>query len=143
MNLNPKILREHREKNNWTQQHLADLYGVSLRTIQRIEKTGVCSKETASALSSVFEISRDVFVIKPQKNKFLSAELCEYKVAVYILLIAQFIGLFSVVNSISFLTELQFQIAIIAVCSSSLLSFLILGGHIYKKGMLNRLLTST
>ena len=55
INLN-KLITE-KNKRAWTQGHLAEVCGLSLRTIQRIEKTGVASHETIKALASVFEIS--------------------------------------------------------------------------------------
>lgn len=49
-----RILRESR---GWTQQHLADASGLSLRTIQRIEAREVePSKETLLALSGAFNV---------------------------------------------------------------------------------------
>ena len=55
INLNKLILEKN--KRAWTQGHLAEVCGLSLRTIQRIEKTGVASHDTIKALASVFEIS--------------------------------------------------------------------------------------
>ena len=49
-----RILREAR---GWTQQHLADASGLSLRTIQRVESGEVTpSKETFAALSGAFDV---------------------------------------------------------------------------------------
>jgi transcriptional regulator with XRE-family HTH domain len=48
-----KTLRETRA---WTQAHLADAAGVSLRTIQRLETIHSCSPETLLALAAAFEI---------------------------------------------------------------------------------------
>lgn len=47
---------EERKQRNWTQQHLADACGVSLRTIQRVERDGQASSETVQALNAVFAI---------------------------------------------------------------------------------------
>ncbi|WP_372872915.1 helix-turn-helix domain-containing protein [Shewanella sp.] len=57
--LNNEEIRSLRTSKNWTQQHLAALCNVSLRTIQRVEKSGVTSIETLAALASVFEVSTD------------------------------------------------------------------------------------
>ncbi|NVJ65503.1 MAG: helix-turn-helix transcriptional regulator [Gammaproteobacteria bacterium] len=65
MNINTKSLRKLRVDKGWTQQHLADLTGLSLRTIQRVEKTGQTSMETVSAFCSVFEIERNELVLIP------------------------------------------------------------------------------
>lgn len=54
---------ELRSLHGWTQQHLADACAVSLRTIQRVEKDGIASQETVSALCSVYEVQRQVLEI--------------------------------------------------------------------------------
>lgn len=51
-----KRIRSERESRGWSQGHLASVAGLSLRTIQRIEKTGSASYESATALASVFAI---------------------------------------------------------------------------------------
>ena len=50
------IVKKLREKNNWSQEQLARLAGVSLRTIQRVEAGNKASLETLKSLASVFEI---------------------------------------------------------------------------------------
>lgn len=51
---NVRILRESR---GWTQQHLADASGLSLRTVQRVEAGEVApSRETLLALSGTFGV---------------------------------------------------------------------------------------
>lgn len=50
------LIKELRNGRSWTQDQLAAVAGLSLRTIQRIEKEGVCSLESRQALASVFEI---------------------------------------------------------------------------------------
>jgi len=47
------LIRSERENRGWTQDHLATVSGLSLRTIQRIEKTGTASLESVTALASV------------------------------------------------------------------------------------------
>jgi transcriptional regulator with XRE-family HTH domain len=50
-------VRELREARGWTQQHLADAAGLSLRTVQRIEAGEVApSKESLLALSGAFDV---------------------------------------------------------------------------------------
>lgn len=58
MEINAETVRLERHRRGWTQQHLADAAGCSLRTVQRIEKHGVASNESVSALCAVFEIER-------------------------------------------------------------------------------------
>ncbi len=67
INLN-KLISE-KNKRAWTQGHLAEVCGLSLRTIQRIEKTGVASHETIKALASVFEISIEELIYDETKDE--------------------------------------------------------------------------
>ncbi len=48
-----KLIRSERENRGWTQDHLAKVAGLSLRTIQRIENKGSASLESVTALASV------------------------------------------------------------------------------------------
>jgi|GEM_PF-286707 len=57
MKIDTLILKSKRQAKGWTQQHLADVSGVSLRTIQRAEINGAISSETISALNVVFEMN--------------------------------------------------------------------------------------
>ena len=50
-------LKSKRQAKGWTQQHLADVSGISLRTIQRAEMDDSVSTETINALSAVFEMN--------------------------------------------------------------------------------------
>ena len=55
--LDDKIqVKQRRNDKGWTQQQLADLCALNIRTVQRLEKTGVASMETVCALARVFEI---------------------------------------------------------------------------------------
>lgn len=51
------LVKKLRHKSNWSQEHLAMLAGVSLRTIQRVEAGNSASLETLKSLASVFEIN--------------------------------------------------------------------------------------
>ena len=50
MKVDSKRIRAERERRAWSQEHLATVSGLGLRTIQRIEKTGAASFESARAL---------------------------------------------------------------------------------------------
>jgi DNA-binding XRE family transcriptional regulator len=50
------LIRSKRENRGWTQDHLATVAGLSLRTVQRIEKTGSASLESVTALASVLSV---------------------------------------------------------------------------------------
>ena len=54
MKLNSAAIRLEREKRAWSQEHLAGVTGLALRTIQRIESTGLASYESTSAIAAVF-----------------------------------------------------------------------------------------
>ena len=56
MKVDPTYIREQRERRAWSQEHLAEVTGLGLRTIQRIEKTGTASYESARSLAAVFEL---------------------------------------------------------------------------------------
>ena len=68
MQLNAQHIKELREQRAWTQQHLADACDVSLRTIQRVEKYGNASSETAMGLCSVLEVDMDSIKFIPNKK---------------------------------------------------------------------------
>jgi transcriptional regulator with XRE-family HTH domain len=55
------IVRKLRLKRGWSQAHLAEIVGVTSRTIQRIEQGQKPSLETSKALASVFEVDLSVF----------------------------------------------------------------------------------
>ncbi|HEY1899121.1 MAG TPA: helix-turn-helix transcriptional regulator [Steroidobacteraceae bacterium] len=56
MKLNSALVRMEREKRAWSQEHLAGVTGLALRTIQRIESTGSASYESTSAIAAVFDL---------------------------------------------------------------------------------------
>ena len=57
MKINHKLVRELRTNANWSQEELAAVSGLSLRTIQRVENDGTASLETRKALASAFGVS--------------------------------------------------------------------------------------
>ena len=60
------IVRKLRLQRGWTQEHLAELTGLSVRSIQRLERGQTGSLETMNALAAVFEVDRSLF--KPGDN---------------------------------------------------------------------------
>lgn len=62
-----QILKPLRLEKGWSQEQLAEIAGVSLRTIQRIENGAACSLETAKALAAVFDTKPDTFLHSPEK----------------------------------------------------------------------------
>jgi XRE family transcriptional regulator, regulator of sulfur utilization len=57
------IVRKLRLQRGWTQEHLAELTGLSVRSIQRIERGQPGSLETLNSLAAVFEV--ELSVLKP------------------------------------------------------------------------------
>jgi transcriptional regulator with XRE-family HTH domain len=56
MKVDSSYIKAQRARRAWSQEHLAEVSGLGLRTIQRIEKTGAASYESARSLAAVFEI---------------------------------------------------------------------------------------
>ncbi|MEM7078779.1 MAG: helix-turn-helix transcriptional regulator [Pseudomonadota bacterium] len=56
------IVRKLRLRKGWSQDQLAELTDVSVRTIQRVERGHKPSLETAKALAAVFEVDVTTFI---------------------------------------------------------------------------------
>ena len=72
---NDMILRKLRLQRGWSQEQVAELTDLSVRTIQRIERGGQPSLESAKALAAVFEVNLNTFYsttgdepMKPNNN---------------------------------------------------------------------------
>jgi transcriptional regulator with XRE-family HTH domain len=65
------IIRKLRLERSWSQQQLAEYSGLSIRTIQRLEKGQVPSEESAKCLAAVFEVDSDDLLncFEPQPKK--------------------------------------------------------------------------
>ena len=59
MKIDTHKLIQLRNAKAWSQQHLAEVSGLSLRTIQRIEKTQSASQESVKAIAAVFNTTPD------------------------------------------------------------------------------------
>jgi DNA-binding XRE family transcriptional regulator len=57
MRVDTAFIKTQREQRAWSQEHLAEVTGLGLRTIQRIEASGSASYESAQALAAVFGVS--------------------------------------------------------------------------------------
>lgn len=55
------LIRKLRLQRGWTQDQLAEMADVSVRTVQRLERGDAPSLETAKALASVFEVDLSTF----------------------------------------------------------------------------------
>ena len=70
------IIRKLRLERSWSQQQLAEYSGLSIRTIQRLEKGQVPSEESAKCLAAVFEVDANdliaCFDTQPTKEASMS-----------------------------------------------------------------------
>ena len=57
MKLKDNVILQARTLKGWTQEHLASVAGVSTRTIQRVEDSGIASADTAQALCAVLDLN--------------------------------------------------------------------------------------
>lgn len=69
MKVNTKKILNERKSRAWTQQHLADVSALSLRTIQRVEKEGTGSPETVKALAACFELDANELVAREETKR--------------------------------------------------------------------------
>ena len=72
------ILNKMREKRAWSQEQLAEMSGLSVRTIQRIEAGNKASLESLKSLASVFEVNvstleQEITVIDKSSEKWFAA----------------------------------------------------------------------
>ncbi len=61
-------IRRARQARGWTQQQLAEIADLSLRTVQRVENQASASNETISALCAVLDLSREELLVVDPKN---------------------------------------------------------------------------
>ena len=64
MKIDAELVKRMREERSWSQEHLATVAGVSLRTIQRLESEGSASLETRMALAGTFGIPAAHLLLK-------------------------------------------------------------------------------
>ncbi len=62
------ILRKLRLQHGWSQEHVAEITDLSVRTIQRIERGGQASLESAKALAAVFQVDVSTFINESGEN---------------------------------------------------------------------------
>lgn len=56
MSINAEQVKALRESRGWSQEHLAEVAGLSLRTIQRVEAEGKGARETKLSLAAAFDV---------------------------------------------------------------------------------------
>ncbi len=77
MKVDTTLVKKLRDARAWSQDHLAQVAGLSLRTIQRVESDGSASAETKMAIASAFDIEADALTPrpKPRSPRFVGARL--------------------------------------------------------------------
>lgn len=65
MQVNASMIKQERSKRAWSQEHLAQVTGLGLRTIQRIESSGMASNESVASIATVFEMTVAEFMVEP------------------------------------------------------------------------------
>jgi len=66
MDIKASVVKSERQSRSWTQQHLADVCNLSLRTVQRVERFGSAAPETVMELCSVLELEREQLMADPE-----------------------------------------------------------------------------
>jgi len=59
MKVKSSLIRKYRTERLWSQEQLAEISGLGLRTIQRLEARGSGSQESIKALAAVFNVEAD------------------------------------------------------------------------------------
>ncbi|WP_226645322.1 helix-turn-helix transcriptional regulator [Microbulbifer variabilis] len=74
-----------RKSRAWSQQQLAEVASVSLRTIQRIEKSGNASQESVKSISSAFSIVPEDILVKESEKFSVVKRIKNYIAAILVL----------------------------------------------------------
>lgn len=73
MKINGAVVRALREQKSWSQEHLANASGLSVRTVQRVEVESIASPETRLALAAALGVPvTDFICADPQSTNATS-----------------------------------------------------------------------
>jgi len=61
-------IRRWREERHWSQEHLAELAGIGLRTVQRIENGEQASRDSLTALAAAFQVDALALCVDPEEE---------------------------------------------------------------------------
>lgn len=84
MKLDKAKLKQLRDSKAWSQSHFAEISGLSLRTIQRIEKSGIASPESVKSICATFGIQINELSVVKEHQKELAPSfsgLIKYKIS--------------------------------------------------------------
>jgi len=94
MEVNAQKIKNLRTQKSWTQQHLADACGISLRTVQRVERYGNASNETLMSLAAVFEVQQTEITIPDEPLRVITSVITLNKKAqLKLILTSAFLGM--------------------------------------------------
>ena len=68
-----------RKERCWSQEHLADLSGISIRTVQRIENGGVAAHDSAQSLAAAFGVDAAVLMVDSVERMGKTKEIKQAK----------------------------------------------------------------
>ena len=94
--LNKDKIHKLRAIKCWSQDELASASGLSVRTIQRVEKSGTASLETTKALASVFVVTPSELQTSNNIENVTFGFICKYAWLVAFALSSIFFGLWIV-----------------------------------------------
>jgi len=92
MDINASMIKRERHARSWTQQHLADVCNLSLRTIQRVERFGSAAPDTVMELCAVLELEQAVLLVSSEKEAKLAHKFTPVLVGILIVLALVFGG---------------------------------------------------
>lgn len=105
------IVRKLRLQRGWSQEHLSQLSGLSVRTIQRIERGQNAGLESLKSLAAVFEIQITDLQQEPQMNNEIQVTADEKVVLEQVRAIKSFYSnLISYLSVIALLFVINFMI---------------------------------
>lgn len=105
------IVRKLRLQRGWSQEHLSQLSGLSIRTIQRIERGQNAGLESLKSLAAVFEIQITDLQQEPQMNNEIQVTADEKVVLEQVRAIKSFYSnLISYLSVITLLFVINFMI---------------------------------
>lgn len=96
MKLNSEKILRLRTLKCWSQDELSSVSGLSIRTVQRVEKTGIASMETAKSLASVFDVTPDQLQITQKLENITFNFICKHSWLVAFAVSSTFFGLWVV-----------------------------------------------
>ncbi len=84
MKIDSQKLRGLRDERSWTQEHLATVAGLSLRTVQRIEREGNASSDSRLALAAAFgvdvsSLSEELPAVEKPATSVAQSEECKIR----------------------------------------------------------------